>query len=252
MKKTLSFVILTLLALTLTSCAAFADTPLINRIQYMGNGRVVICFDRDINVDEHSILVRDYAGSVVPAAVISTQRRRVVLRVPNAVNNRMYRFEIDGVNAGSGSGGLFYSNSFFTKDNWYEDWTNLARDYLQHPGRPGTRNNSGYNGPGKGDGHENRSGRPYWYENKPGQQQYQRNGDRPERPRSGDFRPERPRSGDFRPERPRSGDVRPERPRSHDFKPGEPPKNPENKPGQPPRPEEHSDQQKPPRHKSDK
>ena len=221
MKKTLSFVILTLLALTLTSVAAFADTPLINRIQYMGNGRVVICFDRDINVDEHRILVRDYAGNVVPAAVLSAQRRRIVFRVPNAGYNLRYRFEIDGVNAGSAGGGLFYSNSFFTKDNWYEDWTNLARDLLQHPGRPGNRNNSGYNG----------------------QQQYQWNGDRPERPRSHDFKPG---------EHPQWNGDRPERPRSHDFKPGEPPKNPENKPGQPQRPEEQSDQQKPPRHESNK
>ncbi|MCR5336364.1 MAG: hypothetical protein K6E42_07415 [Synergistes sp.] len=246
MKKTLSLVILTLLALTVTCCAAFADTPLINRIQYTGNGKVIISFDRDIHVDEHSITVYDYAGRIVPSIIAGSYKRQIVLRLPNAGYNQRYTFEIDGVNAGSG-GGLFYSNSFFTRDNWYEDWTSIARDLLKHPGRPGTRSSSRYNGQnqqwnngsyGMGEGYDNRQNRPYWYENKPGQQPYWNN-DRPDhRPRSHDFRPgQHPQwNGDRPDQRPGSREDRPERqPRSHDVRPVQPPQpGQQNKPAQPP------------------
>lgn len=98
MKKMIS-VILVALLLTL-SAAAFAETPVIEKIEYEGNGYIELDFLHDVEYQSPSVSVTNGSGESFSASILELDDDDMTIRVDGMVKGQNYTVTVTGIRSG--------------------------------------------------------------------------------------------------------------------------------------------------------
>lgn len=98
MKKLISLLTAVFALLTLT---ALADTPGVESVEYLGNGRVEIEFLRDVQYSGLTVTAADADGNPVNVTILETDDDELELRLENVQPQTRYTITVSGVRSGN-------------------------------------------------------------------------------------------------------------------------------------------------------
>ena len=115
MKKRIVALVMAL-AMLLMALPAMADAPVIEKIEYEGNGRVEVEFARDVKYKNSKVKVTDWNGKKMDVTVKERDEDSVTFRIDGVKAGKEYDFTISGVKVRGTSGYGKVKGSFTTPD----------------------------------------------------------------------------------------------------------------------------------------
>lgn len=98
--KKLTAILLTALILALPALAA---TPVVERVEYEGNGFIEIDFERDVSYENPTVTVRDAAGAEYAVTVYERDDDDLTFRAEGLQPGGTYDITVDGIRTGDGA-----------------------------------------------------------------------------------------------------------------------------------------------------
>ncbi len=99
MKKLLTAILL--VALFAFAATAVAETPVIEKLEYEGNGYLELDFQRDVEYQNLSVSVKNAANEEFPVTVVEQDNDDLTIRVDNLEKGQSYTVAVSGIRSGA-------------------------------------------------------------------------------------------------------------------------------------------------------
>ncbi len=99
MKKLLTAILL--VALFAFAATAVAETPVIEKLEYEGNGYLELDFQRDVEYQNLSVSVKNAANEEFPVTVVEQDDDDLTIRVDNLEKGQSYTVAVSGIRSGA-------------------------------------------------------------------------------------------------------------------------------------------------------